>query len=299
MTRTTTRRPGAAAFALLMIILITVGWWALALWPLGSVEPEWLARTRAACFGSSPGGLPALSGWILLIGEPIGMVGFLVAAWGDALREDLRRIRDNRAWRNTVVVVLALIAIGLGAAGRRVAYAAGLTGERPIVAAGVPVATRIDASSISLVDQHGETVTLAEVTGGRPTLLTFAFGHCTTVCPAIVHDLRIARTAADRGEIPIIVISIDPWRDTPSRLPAIAAQWELGAGDRVLSGTVQQVESALDLLQITRNRDTITGDVEHVAVVMTVDGNGVVTQRLDGGWGRLHELVASLVQSQS
>ncbi len=299
MIRTATRRPGAAALALLMIVLITAGWWALALWPLGSIEPEWLARTRAACFGSSQGGLPAVSGWLLLIGEPIGMIGFLVAAWGDALREDLRRIRDHRAWRNTAAVVLALIAIGLGAAGRRVAYAAGLTGEHPIVAGGVPVATRLDASAISLVDQHGATLTLAEATSGRPALLTFAFGHCTTVCPAIVHDLRIARSSADRGDVPIIVITIDPWRDTPSRLPTIATQWELGPGDRVLSGTIDQVESALDLLRVTRTRDRTTGDVEHVAVVMAVDGNGIITQRLDGGWGRLRELVASLSYSKS
>lgn len=294
MTCTTTRRPGAAAFALLMIMLITAGWWALALWPLGSVEPEWLARTRAACFGSPRGGLPALSGWILLIGEPIGMIGFLVAAWGDALRADLQRIRDQRAWRGSALVLLAVLAIGLGAAGHRVAYAAGLTGAVPIVAAGAPVATHIDASAISLVDQHGATVTLAEATGGRPALLTFAFGHCTTVCPVIVHDLRIARTSADRAKIPIIVITIDPWRDTPARLSTIASQWELDAGDRVLSGTIEQVEAALDLLRVARTRDTVTGDVEHVTVVMAVDGNGVVNQRLDGGWGRLRELVASL-----
>ncbi|HET9065575.1 MAG TPA: SCO family protein [Gemmatimonadales bacterium] len=299
MTSPTSRRPGAAAFALLMIVLITAGWWALALWPLGTIEPEWLARTRAACFGSPRGGLPALSGWILLIGEPIGMTGFLVAAWGDALREDLRRIRDNRAWRGAAIVVLALLAIGLGAAGRRVAYAAGLSGGAPIVAAGVPVATRIDASGIALVDQHGTALTLAEATGGQAALLTFAFGHCTTVCPAIVHDLRIARTAANGNRVPILVITIDPWRDTPARLRTIATQWELGAGDRVLSGSIEQVNAALDLLRIIRHRDTTTGDVEHVAVVMAIDAHGVVTQRLDGGWGRLRELITSVTDTQT
>lgn len=299
MTSPTSRRPGAAAFALLMIVLITAGWWALALWPLGTIEPEWLARTRAACFGSPRGGLPALSGWILLIGEPIGMTGFLVAAWGDALREDLRRIRDNRAWRGAAIVVLALLAIGLGAAGRRVAYAAGLSGGAPIVAAGVPVATRIDASGITLVDQHGTALTLAEATGGQAALLTFAFGHCTTVCPAIVHDLRIARTAANGNRVPILVITIDPWRDTPARLRTIATQWELGAGDRVLSGSIEQVNAALDLLRIIRHRDTTTGDVEHVAVVMAIDAHGVVTQRLDGGWGRLRELITSVTDTQT
>lgn len=290
----TSRRPGAAAFALLMIIVITAGWWALALWPLGSVEPEWLARTRAACFGSPRGGLPALSGWILLVGEPIGMLGFLIAAWGDALREDLRRIRHQPGWRAVAVLTLLLIVAGLSSSGYRVALAMGLTRPQPVEQIGGPVASRIDASEVRLVDQEGREVSLAEAAGGRPALVTFAFGHCSTVCPTIIHDLLTARRTSADSTFPLLVVSLDPWRDTPSRLATIASQWELGPRDRLLSGPPVQVERALDVLQISRTRDTITGDIAHVAAILAVDDHGIVTQRLDGGWGRLRELIARM-----
>ena len=43
--------------ALGLILLITAGWWALALWPI-AVHPGWLARTREVCFGTGLDGLP-------------------------------------------------------------------------------------------------------------------------------------------------------------------------------------------------------------------------------------------------
>ena len=38
---------GALALGALAVILgVTAAWWALALWPAGDVEPEWLARGK-------------------------------------------------------------------------------------------------------------------------------------------------------------------------------------------------------------------------------------------------------------
>jgi cytochrome oxidase Cu insertion factor (SCO1/SenC/PrrC family) len=285
-------RPGAASFALLMILVISASWWALALWPAGGVEPLWLLRTRAACFGSAPGGLPDAGGWILLIGEPLGMVGVLVAVWGVALRDDLRRIRQVPLWRGLAAVTVAGLVVGLAAVGRRVAFATGL-GATPMVPDGMPTRINADVSGIELTDQHGRRTSLADFRG-RPVLLTFAFGHCTTVCPAIVHDLRAARAEANRGDVPLVIISIDPWRDTPGQLPAVAAAWKLDAEDRVLSGSVAEVEQALDRLGVGRRRDRNTGDVDHAGTVMGLDRQGHVVWRLDGGWGRAKVLVAAL-----
>ena len=287
------RRPGAASLALLMILVITGAWWALALWPAGAVEPAWLLRTRAACFGSEPGGLPDAGGWILLIGEPIGMVGVLLAVWGGALREDFRRVRADRRWRGFLAAVVVVTLAGVAAVGQRVAFAAGVGVGQPSLPPGIPTRTDIDGSAIVLTDQYGQRTSLADFRG-RPVLLTFAFGHCTTVCPAVVHAVRAARTAANRAEIPILVISIDPWRDTPARLPSLAAAWQLGPEDRVLSGSVEEVGSTLDRLGIGRRRDETTGDIEHAGTVMGLDKRGHIVWRLDGGWGRVKELLADL-----
>ena len=68
------------------------------------------ARARSAS-ARRPTGLPDAGGWLLLIGQPIGMIGVLVAVWGAELRRgfalamaradrpDRRRHRGGRARR--------------------------------------------------------------------------------------------------------------------------------------------------------------------------------------------------------
>ncbi len=291
MTRPAPARPGPASLALLAILAITAAWWALALWPAGAVEPAWLIRTRAVCFGSVPGGLPDAGGWILLIGEPLGMLGALLVVWGGALREELGGLGADRRWRAVMVAVGAASLVGIGALGLRLAPAAGLRSERFAVASGTPTAVDIDGSAIVLTDQYGRRTALVDGRGGAA-LLSFGFGHCTTVCPTIVHDLRSARAAARRAEIPLLIISLDPWRDTPAQLPAIASGWQLDPGDRVLSGSVAEVEQALDALGVGRRRDDTNGDIAHAGTVMVVNARGHIVWRLDGGWGRANQLLA-------
>lgn len=282
-----TTRPGLAVTALVAIIAISAGWWALALWPVGTVEPEWLARTRAACFGAEPGGLPGTAGWILLIGEPVGMLLALQVMWGEALRADLRRLRGNR-WASGMLAALPLLVLlGLTWSGRRVARARDAGAVIPPPPAGVVSRPTQAIDALTLTDQHGTRRSLAELSR-QPTLVTFAFGHCATVCPTVIQDLRRARQASDREEVPLVVMTVDPWRDTPARLATLARQWQLAPHDLVLSGEVGEVESTLDALGITRTRDLTTGDVGHVATVLWLE-RGTVQDRLDGGWGGVGE----------
>lgn len=145
---------------------------------------------------------------------------------------------------------------------------------------------------VRLVDQAGNRIRLGDLRG-RMVLLTFAYGHCATVCPAVVRRLDAARRVSGRIDVPIVVLTLDPWRDTPDRLPTIARYWGLAAGDRVLSGNVADVERALNELGIGRRRDATNGDVEHLATVMIVDASGRVAWRLDGGTASVAALLAA------
>ncbi|MGK2961260.1 MAG: SCO family protein [Gemmatimonadaceae bacterium] len=273
-------RQGFALIALAVIIAVTAAWWALALWPVGA-EPEWLVRTRAACFGSARGGLPNSGGWILLIGEPVGMFGALLALWGRSLNRDLRWLRAKRWGRISLAGVVAGMMLGTGAIVVRVARALPGGEPFPVNVRGTPVRVNRPAPAVKLVDQHGAPTSFADFHGSRA-LVTFAFGHCTTMCPTIVLDVKGARRNAKREDIPIIVITLDPWRDTPERLATITRHWELGPKDRVLSGSIDDVERALDELNIARRRDERTGDIEHTSTVMLLDESGMVAWRVDG-----------------
>jgi cytochrome oxidase Cu insertion factor (SCO1/SenC/PrrC family) len=279
-----------AMIALVAIVATSAMWCWLALWPAGAGDPEWILRARAACFGAAPGGLPDAGGWILLVGEPVGMVAALLAIWGRSLRADVQRLRGDPLWRAlaTGLAVAAVVgAVVLGVRTTR-AYAAM---RAPVVSGpGVGALLDADAPAIILTDQHGRRVSFADFRG-HPVLITFAFGHCTTVCPVLVRDLLIARNTAHRSDVGLAVVTLDPWRDTPDRLPTIASHWNLGPDDRVLSGGEAEVNAALDALGIGRQRNETTGDIVHVGNVLYLNERGKIAWRLDGGWGRVGDLL--------
>lgn len=286
-------RPPFAAAALAGIVVITAAWWALALWPLGEAAPEWLARTREVCFGATRSTLPHAGGWILLIGEPIGMYAVLRIAFGDALRADLAAVHRHPAGRAASGLVLLLGVTGLIAAVGRVVAAsgAGLTAEPFEVRAVLPPRSDRPAPPLDLVREDGTRERL-EDRRGRWVMLTFAFGHCEDICPTIVQQARQARLDAQRPDIPLLVVTLDPWRDTPDRLPYIAEGWQLEPGDHVLGGSVAEVTAALDVWKIARVRDENTGDLGHGSTIVLVDPQGRVAWRIEGAPQRIREAIA-------
>ena len=76
------------------------------------------------------------------------------------------------------------------------------------------------------VDQHGATFDLAQLSG-RPVLLTFVFGHCPVICPNLTSTLKRASLAYPGTPPPVVVVTLDPWRDTPAALPGLLSKWGL------------------------------------------------------------------------
>jgi len=84
-----------------------------------------------------------------------------------------------------------------------------------------------------------------------------------------------------------VALTLDPWRDTPSRLPAMAEQWSVAEGDFVLSGSVDAVEEALTAWGVVRARDEATGNVVHPALVYLVERDGTVAYASSGATEQL------------
>ena len=272
-----TGRGALALGALAAIVVVTAAWWALALWPLTAAAPEWLLRTREVCFGATRNALPNAGGWILLIGEPLGLIAVLAVVWGESLREGLRAAAARPAGRVILAGAALGLAGGLGAAARLVAEVRGepFVVRAPADLSAAVAAGRVDdkAPALHLVDQHGDSVSL-ERFRGRPVIVTFAFGHCTTVCPLTVQEARTAaRRLSGKGAV-LLVVTLDPWRDTEPRLAYLARQWELGEGMHLLSGGVDGVERTLSAWRVPRARNPATGDVTHPSMVYVVGAGG-------------------------
>lgn len=282
-----------ALVALAAILAVTAAWWALALWPIDGASPEWIALTREVCFGATPTGLPHAGGWLLLIGEPIGMIGVLYAVWGGDLSDEIARLHRSRSGRLVTAGVVVAASGGIVAATARVAAATSAgAGEPFTVSAQLPPRRNDPAAPLALHDQHGGITRLADYEGDW-VMVTFAFGHCEDICPLIVQQAQRARADAGAEQVPLLVVTLDPWRDTPDRLGAIAAAWRLGENDRMLSGSVESIIATLDAWGIPRARDTTTGDVVHGSTIVLVDPAGRAAWRIEGAPQRVREALAA------
>ncbi len=82
-----------------------------------------------------------------------------------------------------------------------------------------PKHRRWTSQSISLIDQHGRTVTQQDFVG-KPSLIFFGFTNCPSICPTALAE--IAARMADLGPLAerlnVIFVTADPERDTPEVL---------------------------------------------------------------------------------
>lgn len=286
-------RAWAAVAALAAIMAITASWWALALWPVTETAPDWLLRTREVCFGSTADALPDAGGWLLLVGQPIGMVGLLAAVWGADLRAGMTLAMSRVAGQLAVGTVLALLVAGLWTVAVRVSTAdmeAFSTGAAEIATH----LTRVNdvAPALALTDQRGQAISLASFRG-RPVIVTFAYAHCETVCPLVVSDALTAQRMVD--DVPgVLIVTLDPWRDTPGRLASVAKLWGLEGDAHVLSGAPDEVERTLNAWRIPRVRNEQTGAISHPSMVYVIGGDGRIAYVVSGSADAIAAAVRAL-----
>ncbi|NNM34662.1 MAG: SCO family protein [Gemmatimonadetes bacterium] len=235
---------------------------------------------------------------MLLIGQPIGMFALLMAVAGDGVRETLTSARRSLAGRAGLGAAALVLIVGAVLAGGRVRGAVPdavwLADAAEVVPDTYP---RLDRTPplLGLVNQAGDTIRWDRFVGSK-VIVTFGFGHCETICPLMVHNANRVqeKLRAEGEEVPVVVITLDPWRDTPSRLPHLADQFMMGPGGHVLSGPVDEVNRVLDGLQMARQRDLQTGDIIHPSLVYLLDETGVVAYGATGHAPLIEELLRRL-----
>ena len=132
---------------------------------------------------------------------------------------------------------------------------------------------------VSLIDQHGSTVSLASLKG-KPVLIDFIYTSCASTCPmltakmaAIAHQLGPALGA----DVKIVSITLDPEHDNPAELAKYAKSHGAdGAGWIFLTGPPAKIDQVLALFKLRRMREdngTITHSVS--AFLLGPDGHQV------------------------
>jgi protein SCO1 len=274
------RPPRLPAFVLVLWSGAVLLWWGFAFMPLPSSPPEWLSAARVACFGSAESGLPALYGWMLLVLAPGSFLVGIFFLWGPELGASVRRVaRSPLGACLFAVIVSALVVEGVWVSAKvRAGVAVAAWDQGAQDASDLPAAyprQAVAAPDFTLVDQEGAAVSLGQFKG-RPVIVTFVFAHCQTMCPLLVQHIKQAASGTPPSEV--LLITLDPWRDTPSGLPGIARQWDIPKNFHVLSSArAAEVLSVVKAYEVPFERNEKTGDISHPGLVFLVDPVGRLT----------------------
>jgi protein SCO1 len=130
----------------------------------------------------------------------------------------------------------------------------------------------------ALTDQSGAARGL-DLHRGHPVLITMFYGGCTVTCPLIIDSLRATERAlgeAERANLRVLLVSIDPKGDTPEKLRALAesrridtSRWTLARADEA---TVRNIAALLNV----QYRELPSGEFNHSTTIALLSAQGEI-----------------------
>ncbi|MGH9128785.1 MAG: SCO family protein [Acidimicrobiales bacterium] len=218
------------------------------------------------------------------VGPAEGVVAVGVAADegpGSSARPRWReRLVTDPTYAFRLVAALGAIAIALvGAA--PMAVAAVNPNAAPILAQAMgdtPTPTNNPAPAFNLVDQTGQTVSLASL-HGKAIAITFLDPVCTSECPIIAQDFRIADglLGSDARRVEMVAVDANPRYITPDYLLAFDRQERMTAlpNWHYLTGTLTQLRAVWRAYGVVASYAPGGAMVSHTEIAYVIDPTGV------------------------
>ncbi len=129
---------------------------------------------------------------------------------------------------------------------------------------------------VALTDQAGKPATL-ERYRGQPVVISMFYASCPHVCPMLISTVqRMERELAPdrRGRLRVLMVSLDPDRDSPAVLAELAARHHADLARWTFAqtgaGSVRKLAALLDI----QYRQLPDGEFNHATVVTLLDADG-------------------------
>jgi len=161
------------------------------------------------------------------------------------------------------------------------------------VAASAPPIARVSVSPVQFIATSGglpdvaiETAagerTHLSATDGYVRIATLFYSHCPGVCPMTIDMLRgIERklSAEQRSKLHFVLLSLDPARDTPARLRALATERAVNSSRWLLGRTSAADVAAVAKAAHVQYRPLSDGSIDHSTSLVLLDTGGRVLAR--------------------
>jgi protein SCO1 len=132
--------------------------------------------------------------------------------------------------------------------------------------------------------QAGKEIKL-EAFKGKPLLVSMVYTSCAFACPRTVADLQIIekRLAAYKtDDFNVVLVTIDPARDTTARLQAFAAENNLDLNRwTLLTSSPDNIQELAALLNV-KYRKAINGEFAHSNLITLLNAQGEIVHQQQG-----------------
>lgn len=164
------------------------------------------------------------------------------------------------------------------------------------LAAPAPPDDSIYLLEAKFLDQHGSARRI-DVHAGRPVLLAMFYATCPSACPRLIGDVKrvLAQVSErERAEVRVVLVSLDPARDTPPVLQGVIAARGLDPErTTLLTGSLEDTRRLAALLGV-KYREDGKGAIDHSSRIVVLDGLGRIVGRKEGLGGSVSETAADL-----
>ena len=119
---------------------------------------------------------------------------------------------------------------------------------------------------------------------GKPQLVAMFYTSCPYICPLIIDSAKGVEkslTPAERNKLSILLVSIDPARDTPEALMFIVRKRKLDTTRWTLARTDEKGVRTLAALLGVRFRALSDGEFNHTSALILLDAEGRVIARTE------------------
>lgn len=184
--------------------------------------------------------------------------------------------------QKTVFILVALIALVLGLTINKVLSGKGQGDPTALIDAGIILLPQNrNLPDVQMTNQDGQPVTINELKG-KWSLLFFGYTFCPDICPTTLAQLRQIKSElpADAGDkLQIILVSVDPHRDTPQQLKQYLGYFDpqfIGLAPKSVE-ELQTVANALSIPFIPADTSKPNYTVDHSGNLAVIGPDG--TQR--------------------
>ena len=185
----------------------------------------------------------------------------------------------SRTQSIALAVVVAIVAVTSGILSARWLLKHQADAQ-PAVATATLIVPPRPLPPLALVDQDNQPFGADRLRGGW-SFMFFGFTHCPDVCPVTMTAL--AQTSKLLADLPepsrprVVMISVDPQRDTPERLATYVKAFDPGfLGATGTKPAIEELAQRMGVLAATRSLDDGSYTVDHTTSVFLVGPDGAL-----------------------